>query len=163
MKIIYKLANLIAFTSLFMLMEGCAKEPTSVDSSGIPSNVKCVPTKLPSLIKSINLNDPNASAGSVPLVAVFKFAQDLETYEDPKCKTLKPNCSVMLNVQNATAKKVYFDYTVTYVAGGNTWEYQDYLILEPNKSEDIGVIAKNCGWINGGSNITVTTNNIIYQ
>jgi len=89
------------------MMESCAKEPTSADSSGIPSNVKCVPTKLPSLIKSINLNDPNASAGSVPLVAVFKFAQDLETYEDAKCKTLKPNCSVMLNVQNATDKKCF--------------------------------------------------------
>ncbi len=162
MKIIYKLANLLALTTLFVMMESCAKEPTSADSSGIPSNVKCVPTKLPSLIKSINLNDPNASAGSVPLVAVFKFAQDLETYEDAKCKTLKPNCSVMLNVQNATDKKVFFDYIVTYVAGGNTWDYQNYLIIEPYKSEDIGVIAKNCGWISGG-NISVTTNNIIYQ
>ena len=141
------------------MMEGCTKELTPADSSGIPSNVQCVPTKLP---KSIKLNDPNASAGSVPLVAVFRFEQDLETYEDAKCKTLKPNCSVMLNLQNATAKKVYFDYNAIYVAGGNTWEYQEYKITEPNKSEDIGVIAKNCGWISGG-NITVTTNNIIAQ
>lgn len=152
-----KMQFILAFVSL-LFMASCVKETTE------PVNLsnRCTPTPLPSLMKSINLNDPNTSAGNQPVVAVFKFSQELETYLDTNCKAMKPNCSVKLCIQNATAKKLFFDYTITYVAGGNTWQFQNYSIIEPNKLEDIGAIAKNCGWISGG-NITVTTNNITYQ
>lgn len=147
----------LALMSL-LLMASCVKETTEP----VNLSAKCTPTSLPSLMKSVNLNDPNTAAGGQPVVAVFKFSQDLETYQDTNCKTMKPNCSVKLTIKNATAKKMFFDYTVTYVSGGNVWQFQNYSIIEPNKLEDLGVIAKNCGWISGG-NITITTNNIIYK
>ncbi|MBJ7429029.1 MAG: hypothetical protein JHD28_08745 [Bacteroidia bacterium] len=147
----------LALMSL-LLMASCVKETTEP----VTLSKKCTPTPLPSLIKSINLSDPNTAAGGQPVVAVFKFSQDLETYQDTNCKAMKPNCSVKLCIQNATAKKMFFDYTVTYVAGGNVWQFQNYSIIEPNKLEDLGVISKNCGWISGG-NITITTSNIIYK
>lgn len=141
-----------------LFMASCVKDTVEP----VNLSTKCTPTPLPSLMKSINLSDPNTSAGNQPVVAVFKFSQELETYLDTNCKAMKPNCSVNLSIQNATAKKLLFDYTITYVAGGNTWQYQSYSIIEPNKLLDMGVVAKNCGWISGG-NITVTTNNITYQ
>lgn len=152
-----KMQMSFAFIGLLSLAS-CLKETTEP----VTLSKKCTPTPLPSLMKSINLNDPNTAAGNQTVVAVFKFSQDLETYQDTNCKTMKPNCSVKLCIQNTTAKKMLFDYTVTYVAGGNVWQFQNYSIIEPNKMEDLGVIAKNCGWISGG-NITVNTNNIIYQ
>jgi len=152
-----KMQMSFAFIGL-LTMASCLKETTEP----VTLSKKCTPTPLPSLMKSINLNDPNTAAGNQTVVAVFKFSQDLETYQDTNCKTMKPNCSVKLCIKNTTDKKMLFDYTVTYVAGANVWQFQNYSIIEPNKMEDLGVIAQNCGWISGG-NITVSTNNIIYQ
>ncbi|MFZ4796879.1 MAG: hypothetical protein ACOYMA_05255 [Bacteroidia bacterium] len=154
-----KLAQLIAALVFSTLLVGCVKEDT-VNST--LSNKNCTPTKLPSLIRSISLNDLKSSAGSQPVVAIFKFLQELESYEEANCKTLKPKCKVNLMIQNTTAKKMLFDYTITYISGANIWQFQNYSIIEPNKLEDIGLIAQNCGWISGGT-LTVTSNNINFE
>jgi len=159
MKNNFKLARLLAALVFSTLLVGCVKEE-SVNSSLLNKN--CVPTKLPNLVRSISLNDLNSSAGSQPVVAVFKFLQEMEAYEETNCKTLKPKCKVNLMIQNTTAKKMLFDYTITYISGANIWQFQNYSIIEPNKLEDIGLIAQNCGWISGGT-LTVTSNEIKFE
>ncbi|MCX6186564.1 MAG: hypothetical protein NTU43_06140 [Bacteroidetes bacterium] len=152
--------HIYIFTLLILFITvSCEKEGTS--NTATPT-VTCTPIQLPQQIRSINVIDPKASAGTNPIVAVFKLSQDLESYQDAKCKNKIPNCSVSLIVKNASDRKVMFDYVVNYVSGTNTWQYEGYSSIEPNGTDNIGVISSNCGWISDGT-ITITSGHVTYQ
>ena len=158
MKNKFILKALVPIFTFNCIIYSCSKENIASTST----STKCTATKLPSLMKSIALNDIHSSAGNQPVVAIFKFMQDLESYEAAECKTLKPNCNISLNIQNTTAKRMLFDYTITYICGANTWQYQNYSTIEPNKVLDLSEISNNCGWITAGT-ISITSNNIIFE
>ena len=138
-----------------VFLASCVKS----DSDVVVPN--CTPALLPEQIRSVNLVDPKNTATNSPVVAVFKLSQILQSYQGTQCENRIPNCSVNLLVKNTTSKKIQFDYTVNYLCGTNTWEYQGYSIIEPNGVDNVGIISRNCGWIIGG-NVVISMGNIFY-
>jgi hypothetical protein len=140
---------------IVVLIASCVKS----DSDVVVPN--CTPALLPEQIRSVNVVDPKNTATNSPVVAVFKLSQILQSYQGTQCENRIPNCTVNLLVKNTTSKKIQFDYTVNYLCGTNTWEYQGYSIIEPNGVDNVGIISRNCGWITGG-NVVISMGNIFY-
>ena len=70
---------------IILALSSCEKDGSS---SNNPTVVECPPNQLPQQVRSLNVVDPKASAGSNPIVASFKLSQDLETYNNtPNCNT----------------------------------------------------------------------------
>lgn len=141
-------------------LSSCEKDGSSASN---PSVADCPPNQLPQQVRSLNVIDPKASAGSNPIIASFKLSQDLETYNNTaNCKNKIPNCAVKLFIKNTSDRKLLFDYTVNFTSGSNTWQYEGFSSMAPNAYDSIGVISKNCGWISDAT-ITVTPGNISFQ
>ena len=141
---------------VLFLMASCVKS----DSDVVGPN--CTPTLLPEQIRTVNVIDPKNTAVKNPTIAVFRFSQLLQSYQETQCKNRMPNCNVSLMVKNTSSKKLQFDYTVHYMNGGNTWEYEGYSVIEANDTDNIGIISRNCSWITTGT-LVITTGNISYQ
>ncbi len=137
------------------LMASCVKN----DSDVVGPN--CTPTLLPEQIRTVSIVDPKNTGTKSPTIAVFRLSQLLQSYQETQCKNRIPNCTVNLMVKNTTSKKIQFDYTIKYVCGANTWEYQGYSIIEPNGVDSVGIISRNCGWITAGT-VVISTGNIYY-
>ena len=145
---------------IILALSSCEKDGSS---SNNPTVVECPPNQLPQQVRSLNVVDPKASAGSNPIVASFKLSQDLETYNNtPNCKNKIPNCAVSLLIKNTSERKILFDYTVNFTSGSNTWQYEGFSSMSANGFDSIGVISKNCGWISDAT-ITITPGNISFQ
>jgi hypothetical protein len=140
---------------ILFLMASCVKSESDVVG---PS---CKPNLLPEQIRSVSIVDPKNTATNSPTIALFRFSQLLQSYQGTQCENRIPNCTVNLIVKNTTSKKIQFDYTVNYVCGINTWEYQGYSIIEPNGVDSVGNISRNCGWITAGT-VVISTGNIYY-
>ena len=148
--------------ALFALtaLSSCEKEVTG---SNNPSTSDCQPTKMPQQVRSLNLINPTASAGTIPIIATFKLLQNLTTYSNTaNCKNKIPNCAVNLIIKNTSDKKVIFDYVINYTSGTNTWQYEGFSSMNANGIDSVGIISSNCGWIST-SNIIVTPGNISFQ
>lgn len=95
------------------------------------------------------------------VVANFKFNQSTKSYSGTaSCPLMQ--CSTALIIQNVTAKKITFDYKITFTLNFAKWEYQGVALIDAGSSLIVGEISNNCASLLIGK-IVLQSANISYQ
>jgi hypothetical protein len=116
--------------------------------------------------RSINLFDTKSTSIYYnQVVANFKFLQTSKInspYDSYSTCTTPSTYPITLSIQNLTAKKMIFDYNISFNINLISWNYQGVATIPAGGSLDVGEITNNSGNITLGSFI-IQSVNIVYQ
>ena len=138
-----------------MLSASCTDKGDGVD------NNSCTKTSSTN-VRSINFFDLKTSSPYYnQVVANFKFNQTSNTYSGgTACPSM--DCGTTLVIQNATPKKITFDYNIIFNLNLISWNYQGVATIAANSSLDVGQLNSNCGSISLGA-ISIQSASVTYQ
>ena len=112
---------------------------------------------------SVNAFDGNPTSTNYQKVfAVLQFKQKATSYTGLGCNGKILECSNNLAIQNTTNKTIKFDINVQFSLNAVSWNYQNFVTINPNSTLDLGVINSNCTSISLGR-IQVSGTGVTYQ
>lgn len=152
---IFSLKTIFYLLTLCLVSSACKKY----------KDLGCVMTP-DTLTRSINLIDTRTSSQYYnQAVANFKFTQNIKNYKaanDNSSCTTQSEYYTTLTIQNATTKRMIFDYNVNFNLNAGSWNYQGTANIPVGASLDVGNINNNPLSISLGT-FVIQSLNITYQ
>ena len=95
------------------------------------------------------------------VVASFKFNQSSKSFSGTtSCPASQ--CSTTLIIQNATSRKITFDYKITFTLNFVKWDYQGVAIVDAGAALNVGEVSNSCTSLSLGQ-IVIQSASITYQ